>query len=223
MRTFVWQQVSKKSCLSCTERQQIRRKFFANSSPPLQKSHSSARAPTNNMEDELSRISCVPRCRYRTSSSAVARRKLSLQVNHKRRQLSEWSIGTPSHTMLLGRENFWSVSQNVKNLLSLHMSWNFKKKQIPATCSGDVKHSSFVPLFSFTGGAAPGATRVIQRLAEKVEKKNWDHMPTPWITSEPKLALLSSVARYFVWGAVVNEKERALEISFGAIIEEGRL
>ena len=54
-------------------------------------------------------------------------------------------------------------------------------------------------------------------------EKNRDHMPRPWITSEPKLALLFSVARYFVWGAVVNEKERALEISFGAIIEEGRL
>ena len=43
----------------------------------------------------------------------------------------------------------------------------------------DVEHSSFVPLiFACTGGAAPGSTKTIQKLAEKLsEKRNesyWD-------------------------------------------------
>ena len=43
----------------------------------------------------------------------------------------------------------------------------------------DVEHSSFVPLvFACTGGAAPGSTKNVQKIAEKLSKKRnesyWD-------------------------------------------------
>ena len=44
----------------------------------------------------------------------------------------------------------------------------------------DVEHSSFVPLiFACTGGAAPGSTKTVQKLAEKLsEKRNESYSGT---------------------------------------------
>ena len=46
--------------------------------------------------------------------------------------------------------------------------------------------NSCVPLISCTGGAAHKATKVMQRLAEKIGEKYCNQMPTTTVTSEPK-------------------------------------
>ena len=59
----------------------------------------------------------------------------------------------------------------------------------------DVEHSSFVPLiFPCTGGAAPGSTKTVQKLAEKLsEKRNESYSDTiNFIRTEISFALLRS-------------------------------
>ena len=59
----------------------------------------------------------------------------------------------------------------------------------------DVEHSSFVPvIFSSTGGAAPGSTKTVQKLAEKLsEKQNESYSDTiNYLRTKISFTLLTS-------------------------------
>ena len=64
----------------------------------------------------------------------------------------------------------------------------------------DVEHSSFVPLiFACTGGAAPGSTKTVQKLAEKLsEKRNESYSDTiTYIRTKISFALVRSAILCF--------------------------
>ena len=88
----------------------------------------------------------------------------------------------------------------------------------------DVEHSSFVPLiFACTGGAAPGSTKTIQKLAEKLsEKRNESYSDTiNLIRTKISFALLRS-AILCIRGCKNLKNTSNIDNSTCAIIEEGR-
>ena len=86
----------------------------------------------------------------------------------------------------------------------------------------DVEQSSFFPLiFSCSGGAAPGATKVMQRLTEKVGKK-WSQSYADamnYIRTKISFALLRKRILRFRGSRSMNRSEQ-LENSIGAINKE---
>ena len=87
-----------------------------------------------------------------------------------------------------------------------------------------VEHSSFLPLiFAATGGAAPGSTKTIQKLAEELrEKRNESYSDTiNFIRTKISLALLRS-AILCLRGCKNLKNTSSLDNHICAIIEEGR-
>ena len=88
----------------------------------------------------------------------------------------------------------------------------------------DVEHSSFVPLiFACTGGAAPGSTKTVQKLAEKLsEKRNESYSDTiNFIRTKISFALLRS-AILCLRGCKKLKNTYHIDNAISAIIEEGR-
>ena len=89
----------------------------------------------------------------------------------------------------------------------------------------DVEHSTFMPLiFACTGGTAPSANKVIQRLAEKLsEKRSETYSDTVnYIRTKVSFALIRS-AVLCLRGSRKLKQHQIVENSFGAIVEEGKL
>ena len=88
----------------------------------------------------------------------------------------------------------------------------------------DVEHCSFVQLiFACTGGAAPGSTKTVQKLAEKLsEKRNESYSDTiNYISTKMSFALLRSAILCFR-GCKKLENTSKIDNSICAVIEEGR-
>ena len=74
--------------------------------------------------------------------------------------------------------SYTSLLKNFKN--STNQNFRYITKRLSRDLDLDLEHSSFVPLFfACTGGAAPGSTKTVQKLAEKLsEKRNESYSGT---------------------------------------------
>ena len=80
-------------------------------------------------------------------------------------------MGTPFHSMLFNVKIFNPLAKTSKTLPDTYKHHENLEKLKYQQRILDVEQRSVVPLiFSFTGGAAPGGTKVMQRLAEKIGK-----------------------------------------------------
>ena len=89
----------------------------------------------------------------------------------------------------------------------------------------NVEQSSFWPLiFECTGGAAPTATRKMQRLAEKLSEKRQESYPESinYIRTKINFALLRS-SILGIRGCRSLRKVQFIDNSISAFVEEGRL
>ena len=114
------------------------------------------------------------------------------------------------------------TSRNIENPYKHHE--NVKKLKYQQRVI-EVEHSSFVPLiFSCSGGSAPAANKVMQRLAELIsEKKNESYSDTMnYIRTKVSFALIRS-AVLCIRGCRALKKQNEIDNSIGAIVEESRL
>ena len=89
----------------------------------------------------------------------------------------------------------------------------------------DIEQSSFTPLiFSCTGGAGPGATKTMQKLAEKIsEKRNDTYQDTMnYIRTKISFALLRS-SILCLRGCRTIKRQWLVDNSISTIVEEGRI
>ena len=101
---------------------------------------------------------------------------------------------------------------------------SLKNSKYPQTVL-EVEQSSFCPLiFGCTGGAAPAATRTMQRIAEKLsEKRHKSYAETiNYIRTKISFALLRS-AILCIRGCRLLRKTQFIDNSISAVEEERRL